>query len=134
MNTPVDFKHGFFQQCSFICSSSYITVLIVFKYHSTLCESWEPHFKLLSLFWNNNSLALVREITIPTERPSLVGEVSANEGVSRGQCGGSVRPYSRFYRPEPLLFLSSGSSIVLKRLSESRSRPSTSQKIWYCRE
>jgi hypothetical protein len=27
---------------------------------------------------NNNSVALVRERTIPTERPSLVGEVSAN--------------------------------------------------------
>jgi hypothetical protein len=27
---------------------------------------------------NNNSVALVRELTIPTERPLLVGEVSAN--------------------------------------------------------
>jgi hypothetical protein len=27
---------------------------------------------------NNNSVALVRERTIPTERPPLVGEVSAN--------------------------------------------------------
>jgi hypothetical protein len=37
-------------------------------------------------------MALVRERTIPTERPPLVGEVSANfsdRGVSRGQREGS---------------------------------------------
>jgi hypothetical protein len=28
--------------------------------------------------YNNDSVALVRERTIPTERPPLVGEVSAN--------------------------------------------------------
>jgi hypothetical protein len=41
-------------------------------------------------------------------------------------------PYSLilFSRPEPLLFLPSSSSIVLKRLSGSRSRLTTSQKIW----
>jgi hypothetical protein len=27
---------------------------------------------------NNNSVALVRELTIPTERPPFVGEVSVN--------------------------------------------------------
>jgi hypothetical protein len=37
----------------------------------------------------------VRERTIPTERPPLVGEVIAN---------GSKRPYSRFSRQQPLLF------------------------------
>jgi hypothetical protein len=39
----------------------------------------------------NNSVALVRERTIPTERPPFVGEINANfyrEGVSRGQRGG----------------------------------------------
>jgi hypothetical protein len=66
----------------------------------------------------NNSVALFRERTIPTKRPPLVGEVSANfcrYGVSRGQRDGSLRPYSRDSRPEPLLFLSSSSSIVLTR-------------------
>ena len=42
------------------------------------------------------SVALVRERTIPTERPPPVGEVSANffagRGVSRGQRNGSPRP------------------------------------------
>jgi hypothetical protein len=47
-----------------------------------------------------------------------------------GQRGGSLRPYSRLSRPEPLLFLSSSSSVVLTRLSGHRSRPITSQKIW----
>jgi hypothetical protein len=48
----------------------------------------------------------VRERTIPTERPPLVGEVIANfcgYKVPRGQLG-SLRPYSRFYRQEPLFF------------------------------
>jgi hypothetical protein len=37
--------------------------------------------------------------------------------VPRGQREGSQRPYSRFSRPKPLLFLSSSSSIVPTRLS-----------------
>jgi hypothetical protein len=36
--------------------------------------------------------------------------------VPRGQRDGSLRPYSRLSRPEPLRFLSSSSSIVFKRL------------------
>jgi hypothetical protein len=57
-------------------------------------------------FWKwsqENSVALVRERTIPTQGPPLVGEVSANfcgEKVSRGQRNGSPRPYSRIFRPE----------------------------------
>jgi hypothetical protein len=42
-----------------------------------------------------NSVALVRKRTIPTERPPLVGEVSATfsgERVSRGQRNESPRP------------------------------------------
>jgi hypothetical protein len=50
--------------------------------------------------------------------------------VSRGQCQGSPRPYSRLSRPEPLLYLPSSSSIVLMRLSGHRLRATTSQKIW----
>jgi hypothetical protein len=54
-----------------------------------------------------NSMVWVRERTIPTERPPLVGEVIANFcgwRVPRGQRDGSPRPYSRFSRQEPLLF------------------------------
>jgi hypothetical protein len=67
----------------------------------------------------------------------LVGEVmpiSADRGVSRGQCNGSPKPFSRLSIPKPLLFILSSSSIVLTRLSGSRSRPNTSQEIWYGRE
>jgi hypothetical protein len=54
-----------------------------------------------------NSMVWVRERTTPTERPPLVGEVIANfcgERVPCGQRDGSLRPYSRFSRQEPLLF------------------------------
>jgi hypothetical protein len=54
----------------------------------------------------------------------------ADRVVPRGQRGGSIRSYSRFSSPEPLLFLSSSSSVVLTKLSGLRSRPTTSQKIW----
>jgi hypothetical protein len=50
----------------------------------------------------------VRERTIPTERPPLAGEVIANFcglRVPRGQRDGSLQPYSRFSREEPLLLL-----------------------------
>jgi hypothetical protein len=45
--------------------------------------------------------------------------------VPRGQRDGSLRPYSRLSRQEPLLFLSNSSSVVLTRLSGPRSRPTT---------
>jgi hypothetical protein len=53
----------------------------------------------------------------------------ADRRMSRGQGGGSLRPYSRLSRPEPLPFLSSSSSIVLTRLSGPRSRPTTSPDL-----
>jgi hypothetical protein len=65
------------------------------------CLSWKWKLKL-------NSVAWVREGTIPTERAPLVGEVSASfcgYRLPRGLHDGSLRPYSRFPRPEPLLSL-----------------------------
>jgi hypothetical protein len=49
-----------------------------------------------------NSLALVRERTIPTEQPLPVGEVRANfcgQRVPRGLHDESLRPYSGISRP-----------------------------------
>jgi hypothetical protein len=69
---------------------------------------------------------------IYTNRAALVGEVSANvcgKRVPRRQRDGSLRPYSRLSRPEPLMFLQSCSSVVLTSLSEPCSRATTSQKI-----
>jgi hypothetical protein len=70
----------------------------------------------------------VRERTIPTERPPLVGEVIANflrKRVPRGQRNGYLRPYSLFSRQGLLLLYLSNSSVVLTRLSGPRSRPTT---------
>jgi hypothetical protein len=69
-----------------------------------------------------NSVALVRKRTIPTERPSIVGEVSANFCGQRVLCG----QRNEFPRPLISVFQSSSSSIVLTRLSGPRSRPPTS--------
>jgi hypothetical protein len=52
------------------------------------------------------------------------------EMLPHDQRDGSLRPHSRFSRPEPLLFLSSSSFIILTSLSGPRSRPTTFQKIW----
>jgi hypothetical protein len=71
-------------------------------------------------------MAWVRKRTIPTERRQLDGEVSADRGVSRSQRGGSPTAVIS----EPLLFLSSSSSIVLMRLIGPRSKPAISQKMW----
>jgi hypothetical protein len=101
------------------------------------CLSQDIQFQLIKwLFFpclTFSSVALVHKRTMPTKRPPLVGEVSANfcgYRMSSGQRDKCLRPYSRFSRPEPLLFLPSISSVVLTRLSETRSRPNTSQKIW----
>jgi hypothetical protein len=47
----------------------------------------EVHEDLHKLITNNNSVPLVRERTIPTKRPPLVGEVSANFCGLRVSCG-----------------------------------------------
>jgi hypothetical protein len=52
----------------------------------------------------------------------------------RGQRDGSLQPYFRISRPNPLLFLSSNSSVVLTRLSGPRSRRTTSQEMGQCRK
>jgi hypothetical protein len=72
--------------------------------HSHCCENFRYN--------QTNSVAWVRERTIPTERPSLVGEISPNV------CG-SLRPYSRLSRPEQQLFLPRSSFQV-----------ATSHKMW----
>src|SRR5215469_15409382 len=82
-----------------------------------------------------NSVALVRERTIPTERPPPVSEVVptfADRGVSRGQRNGSPPAVNLCFVDRSRYFFYSSSSSVnlqrLTRLSGPRSRPTTTQK------
>jgi hypothetical protein len=79
-------------------------------------------------------MALVRKRTISTERLPLVGEVSANflrtEGIAWSVQRIPTAVNLDFLDPEPILFLSRSSSVILMRLSGPHSRPTTSQKIW----
>ena len=85
-----------------------------------------------------NSVALVRERTIPTERPPPVGEGSANFSRQRGVTWSAQRLprplISVFQTGAATFFYPSSSSIDLTRLSGPRSRPPTTQKIWQRRE
>ena len=82
-----------------------------------------------------NSVALVRERTIPTERPPPVSEVSANFCGQRGVTWSAKRISTVvslcFLDRSRYFFYSSSSSVDLTRLS---SRPTTTQKIWQRRE
>jgi hypothetical protein len=70
----------------------------------------ERRFLLLTLYLKKtklNSVTWVRERTIPSERPPLVGEVRGNfcgYRVPRSQRDGSLRPCSRLSRQEPRPF------------------------------
>jgi hypothetical protein len=67
------------------------------------CPYLSASWPWLFVIYLTNSVALVRNRTIPTERPPLVGEDSANfweQRVSHDQRNGSPRPYSRFPRPD----------------------------------
>jgi hypothetical protein len=106
---------------------------------SKLCTKCDAH-SLWDPLWNGikpdaklNSVAWVRDRTIQTERPPLVGEVRANfcgSRVPRTQRNGFLRQYSWLSRSEPLHFLPSSSWNILRRLSGPRSRPVTSHKMW----
>jgi hypothetical protein len=80
------------------------------------------------------SVTLARKRTLPTERPPLVGEVSAKflriEVVAWSAQRILMAVNLGFLDPEPLLFRSSSSSVIVTSLSGPRSRPTTSQKIW----
>jgi hypothetical protein len=74
---------------------------------------------------------LAKELYRPSDRRLSAKLVPTfADGGPLDQRDGSLLPYSQISRPEPLLFLSSSSSLVLTRLSGPRSRPTTSQKIW----
>jgi hypothetical protein len=104
-------------------------LLILFPTCQCIFEARQLRYSCLLL-----SVVLVRERTIPTERPPPVGDVSANFCGERGVTWSAQRiptTVNRFSRPGASTFLySSSSSIDLPRLSGPRSRPTTTQKIW----
>jgi hypothetical protein len=123
-------------------SWSYIPEVFFRAMLQTWCKAKERIHKI-----KTNFVALVRERTIPTERPLLVGEVSANfcwQRVPRGQSNGSQQSYSRLSRLELLPFLSSSSSILLTRLNgpvpdplllrKSGSAGNRTQDLWICKQ
>jgi hypothetical protein len=58
---------------------SYLWKNAIYESPSHLVSSILFHFVFLhGMLWNSNSMVWVRERTIPTERPPLVGEVIAN--------------------------------------------------------
>jgi hypothetical protein len=85
-----------------------------------------------------NSVALVRERTIPTGRPPLVGEVSANfwgiEDVAWSAQRIPTVVNLVFLDRSRYFFLPSSSEVVLTRLSGPCSRPTASHKICKRRE
>jgi hypothetical protein len=84
------------------------------------------------------ALLLFRKRTTPKKRPPLDGEISANccgeKGYPVVSASGPYCLQSRFYKPEPLLFHSSSSTVILTNLSGPRSALIASQKIWQRRE
>jgi hypothetical protein len=83
-----------------------------------------------SITIKTNSVALVRKRTIPIERAPLVGIVSVQllpvEGVAWSAQRIPTAVNLSFLDPEPLIFHSTSSSVILMRLSGPRSRPTTS--------
>jgi hypothetical protein len=89
-----------------------------------------PALRLVNFYYEASHTASLKELEICYDLVQAVGNhLCQMVSVILGQCDGPLQPYSRFSRPEPLLFLSSSSSIVLTRLGGPRSRPTTSQKI-----
>ena len=109
------------------------------KWTLQLISAAENRYNTITLFRTKlNSVALVRERTIPTDRPPPVGEVSANFCGQRGVTWSAQWVPTAvnlcFLDLEPLLIYSSSSSVDLTRLtrltrlSRPRSRPTTTQK------
>jgi hypothetical protein len=102
-NINIDFPHG-------------LDDYIYFKRHISI---YQTKFHI----WKQNSMVWVRERTIPTERPPLVGEVIANFFADRRCHVVSVTiPTAVFsvFWTGAATFLSSSSSVILTRLSGPR--------------
>jgi hypothetical protein len=82
---------------------------------------------------NNNSVAFVRERTIPIERPPLVGEVSADFADRGCREVSAADPHGRilgFLDHSRYFFFQVAPQLYSRGLSGPRSRPTSYQKIW----
>jgi hypothetical protein len=82
---------------------------------------------------SSNSATLVRERTVWTERPPLVGEVSASFSGYRDAAWSVQQIPSALitvFQTGDVTFSFNGSSVVVTSLSGPRSRSATAQKIW----
>jgi hypothetical protein len=85
------------------CTSTYVSTRCNFL--CCVSRKWGKFACTVVKICIKNSVAWVRERTIPTERPPIVGEVSANSWIEGATwCDGFLRSYSRLSRPEPLFF------------------------------
>jgi hypothetical protein len=121
--------------CLFVCvcvSYSYtMTLNPLISFYRTQIEACIAIFRGFKItLW-----PLVLERTIPTGLPPRVGEVSVNFLRIEDATWPAWRiPTAAFFcfldRGHYLFFFTISSSVVLTRLSEPHSRPTTSQKIW----
>jgi hypothetical protein len=125
-HTVPKFRIGIFSSCLLPSSTRYRHRFSCCKGHWVMTVDSAPQYIY--------STALVRERTIPTERPPPVSEVSADFCGWRGVTWSVQRVPTAvnlcFLDRSRYLFYSSSSSIDLTRLGGPRSRPTTTQKIW----
>jgi hypothetical protein len=113
----------------------YLSILVSITIHVAL---YCPCHRLCSIFTLSNKQTpwlLVRKWTILTEQPLPTVKKCWLLWVEDVAWSAQRIPTAinlGFSRLEPLLFLSSCSSVILTRPKGPRSRPTTSQRIWEC--
>jgi hypothetical protein len=89
---------------------------------SPVAASWSKGIKKIKKTpWPQSASELYR----PSDRRLSAKSVPTFLRIEGGQRDGSLRPYSRLSRPEPLLFIASSSSVVLTRLGGPRCKHTT---------
>jgi hypothetical protein len=128
------------------CPNHYATACPTYHSFNPTAKPYTPRTNLIFSNVLNRSFPIyhtfimldLRHIIISGKSYLTINKVYGSTFIIKSKLRGLSPPanytnratYSRLSRPEPLLFLSSSSSVVLTRLSGLRSRPTTSQKIW----
>jgi hypothetical protein len=104
------------------------TLLTVLLFQMRAFWFWIPHLSLYLFIKLNTTSELYDRATAACRRSQC--QLLRIEGVAWSAQRIPTAVNLGFLDPEPLLFRSSSSSVILTRLSGHRSRPTTSQKIW----